>query len=428
MREEIRHLLWGLLLYFLYVNLDAIELQLMHLCTALTHAQTLALIFVGEFTSLLPFSGVVWKEWSLKLKKEWLIFGMMGVLLTLQAGAAVYCSQHMLLGDFAAIAVGSILLYVPILTLIFQRRCMSVEEGVSMIVAVIGVVIITHSNLNSTEEETYTTSPVISYIFAILSGLPIALICFIIGHYPLVHWTTYLLTRTLAFGIFASIYILVMHYGLHESSTEAQLLFPERRSMFLPKREEQRLQQGQNQPNPPELWVSVTAAITVGFLSNVYQTASVYGCQEFEKFGKGNAGPIGSIFNTGHIVFSAIYAYLFFGEVMNGWAVLGAGLVVVAVVFVTIIKACKGTKEVEVEEIEEGDKDKEEEEEAEDVERKDYILWKKPANEEEEEESDDEDEKGEEEDVEKRGSRLKKKRRRRRGDVYEKLLQDSDTD
>ena len=89
-----------------------------------------------------------------------------------------------------------------------------------------------------------------------------ALSYFIIGHFPYVHWSTYLFTRTVALGIAVVIYLIV---GIKQQQKTAH-------GMLYPKM---------------DAWVSVLGALMVGLIANVYRISQVYGCQEFEKFGKG---------------------------------------------------------------------------------------------------------------------------------------------
>ena len=94
------HLLWGTTLLSLYVALHSIQLPLMHLCHSLTTSQILALMFTGEAASLLPFSTVIWRQWTLVSAKEWIAFGTMGLLLAAHHGIAALCAQNMALGNY----------------------------------------------------------------------------------------------------------------------------------------------------------------------------------------------------------------------------------------------------------------------------------------------------------------------------------------
>ena len=67
---------------------------------------------------------------------------------------------------------------------------------------------------------------------------------------------------------------------------------------------------------------------------------------------------MGNFLYTGHIFFSAVYAWIFYGEVMTPLALVGAALIAAAIILVTSIKA---RKRVLAEEEEGKDKEKEDE-------------------------------------------------------------------
>ena len=98
MDERTRHLLWGLVLFAVFVVLDSYDLPLLHLCGALKSSQTLALMFIGEAATLLPFSPLVWRQWSLTGPKEYAIFGLQGFLLGAFLATVVYDAKNMTLG------------------------------------------------------------------------------------------------------------------------------------------------------------------------------------------------------------------------------------------------------------------------------------------------------------------------------------------
>ena len=88
-------------------------------------------------------------------------------------------------------------------------------------------------------------------------------------------------------------------------------------------------------------WISVTAAIMIGPISNIFRTASVFGCQELEEYSPGSAGVIGNIINASYIPISAVYAYLLFDEVMTPFEFIGAAVVAFAILFVTCVKMAR---------------------------------------------------------------------------------------
>ena len=98
MDEGTRHFLWGLKLFAFFVILYSYDLPLLHLCDALKSSHTLALMFVGEFASLLPFSRLIWNKWSLSGHREYAILGLQGFLLGAHVATIVYGAKHMLLG------------------------------------------------------------------------------------------------------------------------------------------------------------------------------------------------------------------------------------------------------------------------------------------------------------------------------------------
>ena len=62
---KISHLLWGVLLFCLYILLDAVLMPMMRLGDALAPSQMLALIAASEAATQIPFLGVIWREWSI---------------------------------------------------------------------------------------------------------------------------------------------------------------------------------------------------------------------------------------------------------------------------------------------------------------------------------------------------------------------------
>ena len=95
-----------------------------------------------------------------------------------------------------------------------------------------------------------------------------------------------------------------------------------------------------NQVTQP-LWISISAALTLGPIANIYRVTSVYACHEFEKYNEGSAGVIGNIMNTSCIPLTAIFAFIFYGEVMKPIEFIGSAIVCVAILIVTGGKAKK---------------------------------------------------------------------------------------
>ena len=58
-------------------------------------------------------------------------------------------------GDFSTLASGSSLICVPIMTILVNRRCIQVEDGVSLVVALIGINLVTKPTFlfDQTEEK-----------------------------------------------------------------------------------------------------------------------------------------------------------------------------------------------------------------------------------------------------------------------------------
>ena len=98
MADKISHLAWGIVLTLFFEILHSMHPPLMRLCNALSHSQTLALQFVGESLSLLPFVGIIWRQWSLKTKTEWIVISLQSLFLAGDLLILVYCSQHIPLG------------------------------------------------------------------------------------------------------------------------------------------------------------------------------------------------------------------------------------------------------------------------------------------------------------------------------------------
>ena len=205
-----------------------------------------------------------------------------------------------------------------------------------------------------------------------MSSLNTAVYPFIIGHFPQVHWSSYLAIRTSlsipvsivylsATGGWASPMMTMMAPFLLNAATTATT------SSSIP-------------------WISLSAGISIGILTNILRVASVYGCQELEAFRVGCAGIIGNIIYAEYIANTAIFAYLFFGEVMMKMELIGAIVIGGAVVGVTLVKAWRqrrderrrSVKDAEVD----GDagKDREDEKDAKGIHLKEWNEdWKKEA-------------------------------------------------
>ena len=96
--EKGRHLRWGLVLFSLNALVYSTHVSIVRLCSALKPSQTMALMFVGEVVVLLPFSGIIWRRWSVSDPKAWAAFCLLGLLVAMFHVAAIFCTQHMNLG------------------------------------------------------------------------------------------------------------------------------------------------------------------------------------------------------------------------------------------------------------------------------------------------------------------------------------------
>ena len=99
MDDKIGHLLWGSTLFFLYSVLSAYDQPLLRLCDSLRPDQILALMFIGEAASELPFTLFILRQWSISKPKEWIAFSVLGVFLAGWHVAGAYCAQHLHLGE-----------------------------------------------------------------------------------------------------------------------------------------------------------------------------------------------------------------------------------------------------------------------------------------------------------------------------------------
>ena len=94
------HLLCGVLLYFVYRVLAAMELPLLRQAgKSLTPSQTLGLIAAGEALTLLPFVGVVSRQWTIAKLEEWFALSVLGAVLPLTFLGRVICAAVMPLGN-----------------------------------------------------------------------------------------------------------------------------------------------------------------------------------------------------------------------------------------------------------------------------------------------------------------------------------------
>ena len=98
MRESLNHLLWGVVLFSLYIVMTAMLAPLMRVCSPLAPSQTYALICLGEIFSFIPYVKLAKRKWSIKRKSEWITFGIYGLILGSNFVLVIYCSQNMPLG------------------------------------------------------------------------------------------------------------------------------------------------------------------------------------------------------------------------------------------------------------------------------------------------------------------------------------------
>ena len=98
MDDNIVHLLWGLSLSFLYNVLIVISTCIMRLCSAISPFQTLALMTLSETAFLLPFCAFVFREWSIKTTREWIVFSAFVILMGCYVAASTFCAEHIGLG------------------------------------------------------------------------------------------------------------------------------------------------------------------------------------------------------------------------------------------------------------------------------------------------------------------------------------------
>ena len=86
-------------------------------------------------------------------------------------------------------------------------------------------------------------------------------------------------------------------------------------------------------------WIPLVSAILMGPFANINQMVQVLASQELEGFDEGCAGIIGNMINILDIPCNAIYAYLFFGEVMEPLEYAGGAIICLAIFIVTAAKA-----------------------------------------------------------------------------------------
>ena len=98
---KIYHLVWGVVLFFLYNVLTAVGITIMRLSHSILPSQTLALMFVGEVVCLLPLAPFIRRQWSIVKPKEWIAFTCLTLLLGAHSAASIFCTQHMNLGKTA---------------------------------------------------------------------------------------------------------------------------------------------------------------------------------------------------------------------------------------------------------------------------------------------------------------------------------------
>ena len=173
-----------------------------------------------------------------------------------------------------------------------------------------------------------------------LAGIPQASICFVIGLFPHIHWSTYLASRTFFLGLFSLIYLCAT-YGWQPK--EVDFATDMRMPSF-------KIDGDSNSDDIihglQPVWISMIAAFMVGPIACTFRVTSVFGCQELEEYTEGSAGIIGNLINTAYIPISALYAYVFFDELLMPLDYFGALLIGFAILVIAGVKMIKlfGTK------------------------------------------------------------------------------------
>ena len=148
----------------------------------------------------------------------------------------------MLTGDFAALDVGCMMICVPIFTVIFNRRCVQIEDGIGIFLALVGIILVTRPTFIFGGKDAGSGTPVLAYVpssngynasihsihdislfpksllnssvvffrylLALYAGIPSALVGFIVGLFPHVHWSSYITLRTQFQGLASLVFLM----------------------------------------------------------------------------------------------------------------------------------------------------------------------------------------------------------------------------
>ena len=78
----------------------SIYFSLMKYCAPMTLSQTVLLTSLGETVSIIPLVGKIWAKWNVKSRVEWISYGGLCVMLSVNFVSEMYCSRVMIHGNY----------------------------------------------------------------------------------------------------------------------------------------------------------------------------------------------------------------------------------------------------------------------------------------------------------------------------------------
>lgn len=193
-----------------------------------------------------------------------------------------------------------------------------VTDCACVTLAIGGVVLITkptflfHGAAGQDASGLSTAAVPLAYFFAVLLGVSGMFVLFVLGFFSHVHWSCYLLIRTMCTGLVSVTYFVAA-----------------RDWSF----------------SPDVTVVTYLTALGTGPLFNLVRITSIYRCQELEAFSPGLTGILGNVMYTAVIPLTCLYSWAFFGQVPGVSEALGSALIIFAVVLLTLGKYLQQRKQ-----------------------------------------------------------------------------------
>jgi len=266
-------------------------------------------IRIDTVFSWLPFVPFSKRSWNITKKEEWIGFSIFAIYFNLYGIFDIYCASHMPLGDLAALETGC-MAFAPIIMMCLYRRCVPVEDALLTLTAFVGLMLIVQPSFKPTDG---TTNSYLAYLLACVNGIALLANPFFIGRFPHVHWSSFVVLRTVSAPFIAIAYLTLEHGW--------QLMTI----------------------NWTSSWPSIISASLLGLIGHISRISFTTGVQEMEAFDSGSGGLMGNLINACIIPAASLFALAIFGEHLSLMEQSGTFTIFLSIIIATIVKLFKTT-------------------------------------------------------------------------------------